>query len=81
MVGEPSFENHLQALSVPTIFVHGENDAIVPVEHSRKAYGKLVAATKIEISDIWIVAGVGHGEAEAHCPDEYRQRVFDWFKR
>jgi len=58
----------------PILFVHGELDAYLP------DFDELFAAAG-EPKEAWRVAGVGHTKVSEACPDEFRQRVLDFFNR
>src|SRR5262249_9495636 len=60
----------------PVFLIHGDADALTPVEHSRELYGMLG-----EPKELWIVEGAAHVEASTIAPDEYFERVVAFFGR
>ena len=46
---ETDFTEDLKAIDVPTLFIHGDDDQIVPIDASAKAAVKLVKNARIEI--------------------------------
>ncbi len=62
------------ASPVPTLFIHGEADRIVPVAHSLN-----IAAVSMNARDaLWRVPGAGHCDAYRRSPDAYVSRCVDF---
>lgn len=59
---------------VPTLFIHGESDRIVPITHSLN-----IAAVSMNARDVlWRVPGAGHCDAYRRSPDAYISRCVDF---
>lgn len=62
------------ASPVPTLFIHGEADRIVPIGHSLN-----IAAVSMNARDVlWRVPGAGHCDAYRRSPDAYVSRCVDF---
>jgi len=63
-------------VSVPILFLHGEEDWIIKPDHSEKLYAKAKGIKKLKI-----VKGGGHAEKifDEH-PEEFETICLDWFK-
>jgi pimeloyl-ACP methyl ester carboxylesterase len=48
------YEDELEQIETPTLFVHGSRDRMVPVEHSRKAH------QRVHNSELKVFEGCGH---------------------
>lgn len=59
---------------VPILLIHGSEDRLVPLEHSRRLRGSNPAAVTL-----WEVSGAGHTGALSTCPDAFSHRVLQWF--
>ncbi len=64
----------VQKITLPTIFFHGEDDTFVPCEMSRDNY-KACKAPK----HIMTVPGAGHGLCYPVAPEEYLQKLQEFF--
>lgn len=71
---ELSPEEALKNAKVPVIFFHGEDDAFVPCEMSRKNY-EACASKKMLVT----VPGAGHGLSYPVAPETYLQALRDFF--
>ncbi len=60
--------------SVPTLFIHGEQDRIVPVEAAAELYEASNATEK----EIMIVQGAGHVQSCYKDPETYYGKIFDF---
>ena len=60
----------------PLFIIHGEDDELTTPESAHKLY-KVAHGPK----ELWMVPDCGHGAAPTVAPDEYRQRVTDFFSR
>jgi dipeptidyl aminopeptidase/acylaminoacyl peptidase len=63
-------------VDTPVLFVHGEEDAHVPVEHTLN----LAAASLNALDEIWRVPGVGHDGAYRGDPVVYVARCLDFIE-
>ena len=70
--GRTDFRNDLERVTVPTLVIHGDSDAIVPFEVS----GKRTAAT-IEGSTLVVVEGGPHGFNVSHA-EEFNEALLDF---
>lgn len=62
---------------VPTMFIHGNEDKLVPYEMLQKLYDASNAPEK----EIWTVEGAGHADAKSKDPSEYFRRVFNFIDK
>jgi pimeloyl-ACP methyl ester carboxylesterase len=58
----------------PILFIHGDQDQYLP------DFNELYAAAR-EPKELWRLAEAGHTTASSLYPEEYSQRVIDFFKR
>ncbi len=65
----------IKEVKSPILLIHGERDSQIPVKN---AYLLHEAAPK---SELWIVPGADHGEAQALATMEYERRVLEFFKK
>ena len=70
--GRTDFRNDLERVSVPTLVIHGDSDAIVPFEVS----GQRTAKT-IEGSTLVVVEGAPHGFNVSHA-EEFNRSLVDF---
>lgn len=56
--------------STPTLFIHGDSDAMISVQMSRELY-EAAACEK----ELLIVEGAGHGQAQEKDPDTYYRTI------
>jgi pimeloyl-ACP methyl ester carboxylesterase len=56
--------------------IHGEEDPYASVEDVRRLYERAG-----EPKELWIARGAGHRRVDQAYPEEYRQRVLDFFAR
>jgi dipeptidyl aminopeptidase/acylaminoacyl peptidase len=64
----------IKEVKSPVFLIHGERDSQIPVKN---AYLLHKAASK---SELWIVPGADHGEAQTLEPMEYEKRILEFFK-
>jgi len=65
----------VQAVSpIPLLFIHGERDSIVPVEHSKRLYARAA-----EPKEIWVVPDTGHIQAVRN--KDLRTRLAEFLRR
>ncbi len=60
---------------VPILFIHGDSDETVPVEHAHRLYNASVNGK----SQIWITPGVAHVRSYAMYNQQYLDRVTQFF--
>jgi hypothetical protein len=60
----------------PVLFIHGADDELVPPEDVQTLAALAPAGSKL-----WIAPGCRHREAHLKHPDEYAERVIEWFCR
>ena len=70
---EASPIEHVRRSRIPILFIHGTNDATVPVGHAYSLY-EAAACTK----KIYICEGAGHGESAFLDPERYWGEVFSF---
>ena len=73
--GRTDFRGDLDKVTVPTLVIHGDSDAIVPFEAS----GKRTAAT-IESSEVVVIKDGPHGINASHA-EEFNQALLDFLAR
>ena len=62
----------------PIFIVHGTNDERINVHHTQQL-AELAKRTNANVT-VWMPEGVGHVMAEFAMPDEYEQRLVEFFK-
>ncbi len=60
----------------PVLFICGDCDSFVPLEQCLELYERAG-----EPKELWVVPNCHHALARLDCPDEYCQRVGDFFRR
>jgi fermentation-respiration switch protein FrsA (DUF1100 family) len=68
-------EQTVTEISYPILVIHGTEDTRIPFDHGVRVH----EASNPE-SKIWLVPEVGHVDAFLTHPDEYVERVDDYFK-
>ena len=68
--------NEIKKSDIPTLFIQGDQDRIVPVSSAEELYDSLNAE-----KDIMIVEGAGHAQSCYKDPDAYYDRVFGFIDR
>ena len=68
--------NEIKKSDIPTLFIQGNQDRIVPVSSAEELYDSLNAE-----KDIMIVEGAGHAQSCYKDPDAYYDRVFGFIDR
>ena len=64
----------IATLDYPVLVIHTLNDTRIPIEH-----GIRVHMASHRDSDLWIVSDVDHGDAYSELPEEYLDRVSEYF--
>lgn len=62
---------------IPTLFIHGDADTLVPFEMLDKLYN----ASTSPIKEKFVVEGAGHADSKILDPPKYFQRVFNFIDR
>jgi uncharacterized protein len=75
-VSEVSPHVSAQSLKCPVFLIHGDADRKIGVHHSRQIF-----AAAAEPKELWICEGAGHLETYLKDPQEYQNRVLDFFGR
>ena len=70
---------HVTPDDAPVLMIHGEEDKLVPVSHSRNILPKFEAANVA--SDLVVVAGARHGYNEEQSRSIVIPAMVDWFRR
>ncbi len=73
--GTTDFRSDLTAVAVPTLVIHGDSDAIVPVEGSGQRTHEAIAG-----SELHVVAGAPHGFNVSHA-DAFNAAVLTFLQR
>ncbi|MBI5930130.1 MAG: alpha/beta hydrolase [Chloroflexi bacterium] len=60
----------------PILFIHGAEDTLVSMPSI-----KAIAANAPSGSELWIVPGCRHRRAHVKYPDQYSQKVVEWFEK
>lgn len=66
-------DGYIKRISVPILIIHGDQDRIVPVHHSRVLYD-----TALEPKDLWIAKGRRH--IEAFALKDIRDRLLEYLQ-
>ena len=73
---EVSPEKAVAARPFPLLLICGTRDRTIPCRHAEQIY-RAAAGPK----DLWIVDGAEHASALGHAPEEYENRVIQFFTR
>ena len=66
---------NVKTLETPILFIHGEKDSQISVEHSKILNHSALNST------LWIIEGADHGQSFAINPEEYKKRVLNFFDK
>lgn len=69
--------DYVSKINVPTLFIHGDADKLVPYEMMQK----LLDASTASVKESWTVEGAGHADAKTQNPKKYFERVFEFIDR
>ncbi len=72
--GRTDFREDLKKFTVPTLVIHGDSDAIVPIEHSGKRAAAVIAGSKLVV-----IKGGPHGINASHA-DEFNRELIAFLK-
>lgn len=73
-VDKTSALKYISSISCPIFLIHSELDSQIPVEHA------LLLHKRNPKSQIWIISGAEHGEAQALRPQEYQDKILNFFQ-
>lgn len=73
--GSTDFRKDLEKVTVPTLIIHGDSDAVVPFEGSGKRTHEAIAG-----SELHLIAGGPHGINVSHA-DEFNSVLIDFLSR
>lgn len=76
-VNEVSPLASIQKMDSPILLIHGEEDSQIPVKNTELLYENSDKSK----TELWIVPDAGHGMAFALYPDEYKNRVIQFFDK
>ncbi|MBI3408228.1 MAG: alpha/beta hydrolase [Planctomycetes bacterium] len=65
--------------SAPTLFIHGDKDELVPIDHSRKMLSALESA-KVP-TKLVLIEGAGHGFSPKQNQEQVQPAMVEWFER
>ena len=68
--------NEVGKSSIPTLFIHGDKDKIVPVEAASELYEACGASEK----ELMIVEGAGHAQSCYKDPEAYYDKIFSFIE-
>ena len=69
--------NDISRVKIPVLLIHGEKDMQIPVENSKILY----EASNKNMTELWIVPKADHGYAHYLYPQEYEERVINFFNK
>jgi acetyl esterase/lipase len=70
---------HVTAKTAPALMIHGDQDKLVPIEHSHKM---LAALKKANVDGkLLTIAGAGHGYSDKQNRELVQPAMLDWFDR
>jgi pimeloyl-ACP methyl ester carboxylesterase len=72
----PNAIDIIQDIKQPILFMHGDNDTLVPVEHSKDLYNKASHPKKL-----WICKGASHTALYDHSPHEWEKIVYNFIRK
>ncbi len=67
----------------PVLVIHGEDDAVIPVEHARllgRAIGASFDDIEVGAETVWIVPGAGHTGAFKAQPETYIEKLVKFYE-
>lgn len=69
--------NSIKEFESPILLIHGEKDSQIPVENTRLLYEN----SNKNRTELWIVPNADHGMAFALYPEEYKNRIIQFFDK
>lgn len=69
--------DEMKKIKAPVLLIHGSKDRQIPAMHSRYIYD----SSNKSNTDLWIIEGARHGWNYALNPDEYKDRVIEFFDK
>ncbi|MFL5338792.1 MAG: alpha/beta hydrolase [Gemmataceae bacterium] len=70
---------HVSEKTAPTLLIHGDKDALVPIEHSQNMIAALQKA-KVP-SELLVIAGAGHGFSPQQNQTQVVPAMLGWFDK
>ena len=75
-ISELNPEKYVQDIDYPIYVIHGEDDVRIPVDHSIRVH-----SAAHPNSTLWILPGVEHADAFITFPEEYSDRIGNYFQQ
>lgn len=72
----PSLRKTLERYSLPIFFIHGKQDSFIDYRHAQFLYEKSIGPKQI-----WLIEGARHNEGIKVVPDDYAQKVVEFFSK
>ena len=69
--------NSVPNTKIPTLFIHGTEDKLVPFEMMERLYN----ASNAPIKEKFVVEGAGHADSKKNNPPKYFERVFNFIDK
>ena len=73
---EVSPEKAVAERNFAVLLIRGTRDSTIPCRHAERIYHAAMGPKQL-----WIVDGAGHASALGHAPQEYEDRVIQFFER
>ena len=73
--GRTDFRGDLEKVTIPTLVIHGDSDAIVPFEVSGKRTHAAIAGSRLVL-----IKGAPHGLNATHA-EEFNRALLDFLRR
>ena len=70
---------HVTADDAPVLMIHGDQDKLVPIEHSRNILPKFKEAGAV--GELLTIEGAGHGYSPQQNREQVLPAMLDWFER
>lgn len=69
--------NSIKEIESPILLIHGEKDSQIPVKNAHLLYEN----SNKDTTELWIVSNADHGMSSALYPEEYRNKVIQFFDK
>lgn len=66
--------DYASKVSIPSLFIYGTADAVVPYEFGKELYDAVGSSEK----ELWTIPNAGHTPAFAELQSPYQQKLADW---
>ena len=76
-ISEASPISSVESTNVPTLFIHGTDDTLVPFEMLERLYN----ASNAPVKEKFVVEGAGHADSKINNPPKYFERVFSFIDK